>query len=87
VGRDHRDQSLVVVHTTRAALPAMKKNGWGRVINIASAHALVASPFQVGLTSREARHRRLYENGGARSRREGHHRQRDLSRLCAHAFS
>ena len=24
----------------------MKKNGWGRVINIASAHALVASPFK-----------------------------------------
>ena len=29
-------------HTTRLALPAMKKKGWGRVINIASAHALVA---------------------------------------------
>ncbi len=33
-------------HTTRAALPAMKKKGWGRIINIASAHALVASPFK-----------------------------------------
>lgn len=33
-------------HTVRAALPAMKKKGWGRVINIASAHALVASPFK-----------------------------------------
>jgi 3-hydroxybutyrate dehydrogenase len=33
-------------HTTRLALPAMKKKGWGRVINIASAHALVASPFK-----------------------------------------
>ncbi len=33
-------------HTTRAALPAMKKRGFGRVINIASAHALVASPFK-----------------------------------------
>jgi 3-hydroxybutyrate dehydrogenase len=34
------------VHTTRAALPAMKKKGWGRIVNIASAHALVASPFK-----------------------------------------
>jgi 3-hydroxybutyrate dehydrogenase len=33
-------------HTVRAALPAMKKKGWGRVVNIASAHALVASPFK-----------------------------------------
>ncbi len=33
-------------HTTRAALPGMKKRGWGRIINIASAHALVASPFK-----------------------------------------
>ncbi len=30
-------------HTTRLALPAMKKNNWGRVINVASAHGLVAS--------------------------------------------
>src|SRR5205823_6410547 len=33
-------------HTTRLAIPAMKKAGWGRVVNIASAHALVASPFK-----------------------------------------
>jgi 3-hydroxybutyrate dehydrogenase len=31
-------------HTTRLALPAMKAKGWGRVINTASAHSLVASP-------------------------------------------
>jgi 3-hydroxybutyrate dehydrogenase len=31
-------------HTTRLALPAMKAKKWGRVINIASAHGLVASP-------------------------------------------
>ncbi len=30
-------------HTTRLALPAMKKNNWGRIINIASAHGLVGS--------------------------------------------
>ncbi|MEL7011944.1 MAG: 3-hydroxybutyrate dehydrogenase [Pseudomonadota bacterium] len=33
-------------HTVRAALPGMKERGWGRVINIASAHGLVASPFK-----------------------------------------
>ncbi len=31
-------------HTTRLAIPAMKKKRWGRIINIASAHGLVASP-------------------------------------------
>ena len=33
-------------HTTRAALPGMKARGWGRIINISSAHGLVASPFK-----------------------------------------
>ncbi len=33
-------------HTIRGALPAMKAAGWGRIINIASAHGLVASPFK-----------------------------------------
>ena len=35
-----------VFHTTRAALPAMKRKGFGRIVNIASAHALVASPYK-----------------------------------------
>ncbi|MCB1497388.1 MAG: 3-hydroxybutyrate dehydrogenase [Bauldia sp.] len=33
-------------HTIRAALPGMKQKGWGRIIQTASAHALVASPFK-----------------------------------------
>lgn len=33
-------------HTTRLSLKGMKDRGWGRIINIASAHALVASPFK-----------------------------------------
>ena len=33
-------------HTTKAVIPGMKARGWGRVINIASAHGLVASPFK-----------------------------------------
>ncbi|MFZ5747914.1 MAG: 3-hydroxybutyrate dehydrogenase [Pseudomonadota bacterium] len=31
-------------HMTRAAVPFMKEKGWGRIINTASAHSLVASP-------------------------------------------
>jgi 3-hydroxybutyrate dehydrogenase len=33
-------------HTVRLAVPGMKRKGWGRIVNIASAHALVASPFK-----------------------------------------
>ncbi len=33
-------------HMTRLALPHMRANKWGRIINIASAHGLVASPFK-----------------------------------------
>jgi 3-hydroxybutyrate dehydrogenase len=47
-------------HAIRAAVPGMKRRGWGRIINLASVHGLVASPFksayvaakhgQIGLT-------------------------------------
>lgn len=33
-------------HTTAAALPAMREKGWGRIVNIASAHGLTASPYK-----------------------------------------
>lgn len=33
-------------YATRAAVPFMKTQGWGRIINVASAHGLVASPFK-----------------------------------------
>jgi 3-hydroxybutyrate dehydrogenase len=33
-------------HATRAAVPGMKARGWGRIVNTASAHSLVASPFK-----------------------------------------
>jgi 3-hydroxybutyrate dehydrogenase len=33
-------------HTTAVALPLMRAKGWGRVVNIASAHGLTASPFK-----------------------------------------
>lgn len=37
---------IAAFYTIKYALALMKKNNWGRVINIASAHALVASPFK-----------------------------------------
>jgi len=33
---------------TRYCWPAMKKQKWGRIVNMASIHALIASPFKVG---------------------------------------
>ncbi len=33
-------------HAMHAAIPGMKARGWGRIINTASAHSLVASPFK-----------------------------------------
>ncbi len=35
-----------VFHAIRAAVPGMKRRGWGRIISTASAHSLVASPFK-----------------------------------------
>jgi 3-hydroxybutyrate dehydrogenase len=37
---------VAAFHTIRHALPRMKQRKWGRIINIASAHALVASPYK-----------------------------------------
>jgi len=38
-------------HTIRAAVPDMVKRNWGRIINIASAHGLVASPYKSAYVS------------------------------------
>ncbi len=48
---DKWDQILAInlssaFHTTAAALPGMRAKGWGRIVNIASAHGLTASPFK-----------------------------------------
>ena len=37
---------MAVFHATKAALPGMKSQKWGRIINTGSAHSLVASPFK-----------------------------------------
>ena len=38
-------------HTIRTATPRMIENGWGRIVNVASIHALVASPFKAAYVS------------------------------------
>lgn len=38
-------------HTARLAVPHMKKAGWGRIINTASAHSLTASPYKAAYVS------------------------------------
>lgn len=38
-------------HTIAAALPGMRERGWGRVINVASAHGLTASPYKSAYVS------------------------------------
>jgi 3-hydroxybutyrate dehydrogenase len=38
-------------HTTAAAIPAMRAAKWGRIVNIASAHGLTASPFKSAYVS------------------------------------
>ena len=38
-------------HAIKAALPGMKKRNWGRIINVASAHGLVASPYKAAYVS------------------------------------
>jgi len=38
-------------HTSRLVFGEMKKRGWGRIINLASAHGLVASPYKVAYVS------------------------------------
>jgi len=37
---------IAAFHSIRSALPVMKERGWGRIVNVASAHALVASPYK-----------------------------------------
>lgn len=38
-------------HTTAIALPMMRKAGWGRIVNISSAHGLTASPYKSAYVS------------------------------------
>ena len=56
-------------HTTRATLEAMKARGWGRIVNIASAHGLGRLALQGRLRRRQARPARAHQDGRPRSGR------------------
>ena len=55
-------------HTIRAAMPGMKKRKWGRIINIASAHGLVASAQKVAYVAAKHGLVGLDQSGGDRGR-------------------
>ena len=70
-------------HTSAAAIPLMKKAGGGRIVNIASAHGLVASPFKSAYVSAKHGIMGLTKTIALEVARDEHHLQRDLPRLCA----
>ena len=74
-----------VFHGMKAAIPGMKQRGWGRIINIASAHGLVASPQKVAYVA--AKHGVVGHDQGGRDRtgQSRRHGERDLPRLGADA--
>jgi len=70
-------------HTMRLALPAMRRNKFGRIINIASAHGLVASPFKAAYVA--AKHGIVgLTKVAALETRGRHHLQCDLPGLRLH---
>ena len=70
-------------HGIAAAVPQMKKQGWGRIINIASAHGLVGSTHKAAYVAAKHGLVGLDQGGRAGDRRHRHHRQRRLPRLGA----
>ena len=82
MGRDHRASICRRPSTPSAlALPAMKRKGWGRIINTAIGPRPRRLALQGRLCRGEARHRRADQDGGARDGARRHHRQRHLPRL------
>ena len=72
-------------HTTRLALPSMVAEQSGRIINIASAHGLVASPFKSAYVAAKHGMLGLTKVTALETAEAGHHLQRHLPRLCLHA--
>ena len=68
-------------HTIRLALPAMKARKWGRIINIASAHALVASPYKSAYVAAKHGIAGLTKTVALEVAAAGHHDERDLPGL------
>ena len=72
-------------YAIKAVLPGMKKRNWGRIINIASAHAPRGFTLQILLRRRQAWPARTDQGGGAGDCRRRHHLQCHLPRLCTHS--
>ena len=70
-------------HTTAVPLPMMRKAGWGRVINIASAHGLTASPFKAAYIAAKHGVVGLTKTTALETAKEDDHLQRNLPGLCA----
>jgi 3-hydroxybutyrate dehydrogenase len=71
-------------HATKAVLPGMQACGWGRIVNIASSHGLVASSGKVRLCSNKARTGRSDQGDSTGKCRVWSYRQRNLPRLDSH---
>ena len=63
----------------------MRDAGWGRVINIASAHGLRASPFKSAYVTAKHGVVGMTKVVALETAKEPHHRKRHLSRLCPDA--
>ena len=72
-------------HTTAAAIPAMRAAKWGRIVNIASAHGLTASPFKSAYVSAKHGLVGFTKTVALELAEEGDHLQRHLPRLRADA--
>ena len=68
-------------HGIRAAVPGMKERGWGRIINTASAHSLVASPFKSAYVAAKHGIAGPDQDGGAGARDLQDHLQLHQPRL------
>ena len=81
----HRHLSINLSGTfycTRAALPAMLKKGWGRVINIASIAGKTGAPYIAAYSASKHGVMGLTRSIALEVAATRNHRQRDLSRLC-----
>ncbi len=81
-----RDQIEAVffgtVHTTKAALPILREQGGGHIINVTSVGSRMATPGPVRIPERQVGHGRLL--GGARRRGRSARHPRDLARARGH---
>ena len=69
---------------SRAAVPAMRKAGWGRIVSVSSRAAFRPGPTPCDLRRLQGRHRRLHQVAGVGSRAVRHHGERGAARSDPH---